>query len=337
MDSPDNSPKKDQQPITAEEKAVEDAKMQQCQGRARRAGVAAESVTSEAMKDYTKPVYEKGEATNERIKKTLKENEKMQVLFGHLDGAELVDVINAFYTKEVPDGTDIIRQGDSGDCLYIVCDGNVDIHVARPDANGKFDPGDRGPKVVSFGAGALFGELALMYNAPRAATVVASGKVTVWALNAVDFKMLLATTSQQQYAKYEGWLSEIDLLRTLNHFELAKLADCLHSELFDDGEDIIKQGETGDRFYIVEDGCCRAYISGDDGEKAVKTYSEKGDYFGEIALLTDAPRKATVRAGKEGCAVVSVSKEDFTALLGPLADLLQGQVDKYPQYASFLK
>lgn len=87
----------------------------------------------------------------------------------------------------------------------------------------------------------------------------------------------------------------------------------------------------------MEDGSAAAYISGSDGEKEVKKYEKKGDYFGEIALLTSEPRKATVRATGSGATVLSVSKEDFSAVLGPIADLLKKHIDQYPQYASFLK
>jgi len=137
--------------------------------------------------------------------------------------------------------------------------------------------------------------------------------------------------------KYEGWLSDVEILKNLNHFELAKLADALETECFDAGEDIIKQGEVGEKFYILEDGKAAAFISGGGGEKEVKKYEKQGDYFGEIALLTAEPRKATVRASGEGCSVVSLSKENFTSILGPITDILKKHVDMYPQYADFLK
>merc|ERR1712187_943183 len=149
-------------------------------------------------------------------------------------------------------------------------------------------------------------------------------------------KMLLQQSSQAQMAKYEGWLSEVDLLKTLNHFKLSKLADALESDCFDAGEEIIKQGDAGDRFFVVEDGTCAAYITGDGGEQMVKEYA-KGGYFGEIALLTAEPRRATVRATGEGCSVVYLSQEDFTALLGPITDILSQHIDKYPQYSQFLR
>merc|ERR1712093_488541 len=101
---------------------------------------------------------------------------------------------------------------------------------------------------------------------------------------------------------YEGWLAEVPIFRTLNHFELSRLADCVESELFDNGEDICRQGELGGRFYIIEDGICSAFITGEQGEREVKKYESRGEYFGEIALLTDSEvRRATVRATGEGC------------------------------------
>jgi len=324
-----------QQHITLEEQALEEAKIQEQRVRPRRCSVSAQRVSDDMVQDYKKPVHPKDQASIDNIQRTIAENDKMQVILGHLGREPLMDVVNAFYTKDFNEGTDIIRQGDAGDCLYIIADGTVDIFVNRPGADGLLAPG-KGSKVVTFGPGALFGELALMYNAPRAATVTAACRVTTWVLNALDFKMLLVQSSQAQYAKYEGWLSEVDLLKTLNHFELAKLADVMQSDCFDSNEDIITQGDQGDKFYIVEDGTAAAFIMGDGGEKLVKQY-EKGGYFGEIALLTAEPRRATVRATGEGCSVVYVSKEDFDAVLGPITENLKLHVDQYPQYAQFLQ
>merc|ERR1711879_1094518 len=110
-------------------------------------------------------------------------------------------------------------------------------------------------------------------------------------------------------------------------------SEVLESCLFDAGEDIITQGESGDKFFIIEDGTCSAFIKGESGEKEVKKYEKQGEYFGELALLTDNPRKASIRATGEGCSVLALSKEDFTSILGPIKDILRKDADKYPQYA----
>jgi len=264
---------------------------------------------------------------------TLKSNPKMAVLFGHLDGKALDDVVNAFQVLQFTEGQDIIKQGDEGDRLYICANGTVDVFVRRPGT----DPKERGDKVVTLGAGALFGELALMYQAARAATVqIASPSCTCWALDREPFKMLLAQSGQAKLEVYEGFLKEVELLKSLNHFELSKLSEALESQLFDTGEDIIKQGEEGSEFFIVEDGTCSAFIHGTDGEKEVKKY-EKGGYFGEIALLTDEPRRATIKATGDGASVLVCTKEHFVNLLGPVQDILKREIGKYPQYESYIK
>lgn len=145
-------------------------RMAQMKGKARRAGVAAEGMSATQVKDYKKPVYAKDAATDASIKAVINRNDKLQVLFGHLDAKSLDDIVNAFQEVTRKKGEDVIKQGAEGDCLYIINQGQVDVFVVRP-GSVELQKGLRGPKVVTLGAGALFGELALMYSAPRAATV----------------------------------------------------------------------------------------------------------------------------------------------------------------------
>lgn len=321
--------------LAEDENAKRMAKMKHA---GRRQAVAAESTSAAEVKDYVKPVYSKDATTKERIKGVIKGNDKMQVLFGHLSDVQIEDVVNAFQEISASQGDFIIRQGDEGDCLYIINSGTVDVHVSRPGANGQSPHRDIGAKVASLGSGALFGELALMYSAPRAATVkIASASCKLWKLDREPFKMLLAQQANSTYEMYEGWLSEVDILKSLNHFELSQLSEMLQSDLYDAGEDIIKQGDPGECFYILEDGTCAAFIGGPGGEKKVKDYTRKGDYFGEIALMQDVPRKATIRATGEGASVLWMSKDDFTAVMGPIKDILAKDIGKYPQYAEFLR
>jgi len=318
--------------------AQDQARFQMFQGAQRRKGIAAESVNTKDIKDWVKPTYpkENPDAKN-RIRNVLRNNPKMQVLLGHLDDSGMDDIVNAFKDCKASSGDTLIKQGDEGDSLYILDSGEVDIFVARPGVDGK-PPTDIGTKVLTCGADSLFGELALLYSAPRAATAkVSSEQCRLWQLDREPFKMLLMQKSHLQQELYQGWLTEIDIFKTLNHYELSRLSDLLTSTLFDGGEEIVRQGEHGDKFYILEDGCCSAYLQGHDGEKLVKQYIQQGEYFGEIALLKDEPRKATVRAVGEGATVLSISKEDFTTVLGPIQDILRRRIDEYPQYAELLK
>jgi len=253
------------------------------QGKTRRAGVANESVSPEQMANYVKPVHPKSDEAAAKILEIIKTNEKMQVLFGHLDDAALKDVINAFYSVEVAKDENVIKQGDEGDRFYIVEDGSFDIFVAR-----KGDDGVMGPpaKVFTCGPKTAFGELALMYNAPRAATVTcAVEKATVWALDREAFQMLIMSSQEEKHKMYEGWLQDVPILKALNHYELSQLSELLTAELVEEGEEVLKQGEEGDKFYILEEGEVCAFISGEQGEKNVKTYSNPGDYLRDRAHL----------------------------------------------------
>mmetsp|Transcript_101495 Transcript_101495/g.262366 ORF Transcript_101495/g.262366 Transcript_101495/m.262366 type:complete len:327 (+) Transcript_101495:156-1136(+) len=303
----------------------------------RRAAVAAEGLSHEEVRDYVKPVYPKDPATHEGLRAIIRGDDKMQVLFGHLDDAALDHVINAFYEVEGYQGQDVIVQGHEGDCLYIVGEGSADVYVARPGLDGHYAPGDRGALVCCLGPGHLFGELALMYSAPRAATVNISSPVCrLWRLDREPFKMLLAQQGQSQYQLYQGWLSEVFLFKMLNRYELSKVSELLESTPYDPGEVIVEQGELGDRLFILEDGSCAAFMRGPEGELMVKEYLRQGDYFGEIALLNSEPRKATVRATGNGALVLSITQEDFTSVLGPIQDILKKDIHNYPEYASFL-
>jgi cAMP-dependent protein kinase regulator len=74
-------------------------------------------------------------------------------------------------------------------------------------------------------------------------------------------------------------------------YELTKLADALQEELFLSGEPIIKEGEKGDKFYIVLDG---EAVATKAGISDILKHYQPGDYFGERALLTNEPRAATI-------------------------------------------
>lgn len=289
----------------------------------RRAGVAAESVDSARLRSYVGPVYPKDDGTRELIRAVLRGDARMQVLLGHVDVRVLEDVVDAFQHLDAPAGQELIAQGQEGDRLYVLELGAVDVFVRR---------GQHTDHVARLREGALFGELALLYEAPRQATVrVASDWARLWALDREPFRLLLCQSEQRHRALYEGWLRHVPVLARLTALELARLGECLEPQSYRSGEVIARQGDPGDRFFLLEDGACAAFIDGPQGEQHVATYGQ-GDYFGELALLREEPRRATVRATGRGAMVVSLSKDDFTSLLGPIQDILQEHAEHYSPY-----
>jgi len=113
-----------------------------------------------------------------------------------------------------------------------------------------------------------------------------------------------------------AFLDKVSLLAGLDTYEKSQIADAFKSESFKDGDKITVENEPGDKFYVLEEGVCIAEKS---GEK-VMDYSI-GDYFGELALLRNQPRAATVKATGD-CKVLSLDRRTFKRLLGPLESML---------------
>lgn len=160
-----------------------------------------------------------------------------------------------------------------------------------------------------------------MYNAPRAATVISTGKGALWQLDRVTFRKILMTNASEKRKMYEGFLEDVDLLRGLKPYERSKIADALETVRFSAGQNIITEGEPGYDFFMLETGEAQAFKHGVDGP--VRTY-KRGDYFGELALLNDKPRAASVVA-RTDCKVSKLGRDGFKRLLGPVEDTMRQQ------------
>lgn len=181
-------------------------------------------------------------------------------------------------------------------------------------------PGGMGEKVGCVTSGGSFGELALMYNAPRAATVISTESgCMLWALDRVTFRRILMESTFARRRMYENFLEEVPLLQSLTPYERSKIADALETQKFTAGDSIIKEGDVGQEFYLLESGDAAAFKS--DSSDPVKEY-KKGDFFGELALLNDQPRAATVVA-KSDVKVASLGKLAFARLLGPVESIMR--------------
>jgi cAMP-dependent protein kinase regulator len=177
-----------------------------------------------------------------------------------------------------------------------------------------------GTKVATIESGGSFGELALMYNAPRAATVMsAEGSCTLWALDRITFRRILMDSTFQRRRLYESFLEEVPLLSSLTKYERSKIADALDTQKYPEGTTIIKEGDAGEAFYLLESGEAEVFKEGTSNP--VKAY-KKGDYFGELALLNDAPRAASV-VSKTEVKVATLGKDGFQRLLGPVESIMR--------------
>jgi cAMP-dependent protein kinase regulator len=284
--------------------------------RGRRTSVSAESMAPSSDQDYIKTVIPKTEEQRKRIEHSIRNN----FLFKSLDEEQYVDVVDAMAEKRVMPGEDVIKQGGIGDFFYVAETGTFEVLISKNKGEAT--------KVFEYGPGGSFGELALMYNAPRAATVRCSSESVLWALDRVTFRRILMENTSRKRRMYENFLEEVQILESLESYERHKIADALESVVFKDGEVVIKQGDLGENFFIIESGDARVTVVNDAGITHELPGLKKGNYFGELALLTDKPRKATITANGR-LKVATLGKKAFVRLLGPVVDIIKRNISTY--------
>ncbi|OBT88060.1 hypothetical protein VE02_03671 [Pseudogymnoascus sp. 03VT05] len=287
-------------------------------GMGRRTSVSAESMnpTDSASDKWTPPFYKKTDEQLQRLRTAI----GAHTLFRALDDEQSRMIIGALVEKPIPaKNIKVISQGDQGDYFYIVESGSFDIYI-HPSGSVQPGPSGLGTKVATITVGGTFGELALMYGAPRNATVIsAANDCVLWALDRVTFRRILMDYTFTRRRMYEKFLAEVPLLSSLNDYERSKIADALESCKYAAGSTIIKEGDAGEAFYLLEDGEASAYKK--DLDKPVKNY-RKGDYFGELALLNKAPRAASVVCVTD-VKVATLGKDGFQRLLGPVEGIMR--------------
>lgn len=284
---------------------------------ARRTSVSAESMNpaESNAENWTPPIHPKSDEQKSRLRQAVSPN----FLFAHLHDDQTLQVLNALQEKPIPaKGIKVINQGEAGDYFYVVEKGSFDVHV---NPTGQLQPGmdGMGKKVASIGSGGSFGELALMYNSPRAATVISTEPSTLWALERVTFRRILMDSAFQRRQMYESFLSEVKLLESLTDYERSKIADALHTEKYPPQHTIIKEGDVGESFFLIESGEAEVFK---DGQQGPVNHLKKGDYFGELALLNNKPRAASV-ISKTEIKLAMLGKEGFQRLLGPVESLMR--------------
>jgi len=269
-------------------------------------------------------VHEKTAEERGQLSKIIKTSPdaKIHMLFGNVNNETFEKILDATFLKVYNTGEDVIKQGDVGDFFYIVKSGNFDIIVQKGDAPPK--------KVFTAGAGFAFGELALLYNAPRTATITAVNESQVWCLDRTAFRNLVVKSSQAHFKENVAFLSNCEVFQMLDSQERASLAEVLEEEDFDEDEAIVEQGERDDKMFILRKGTAVACIKGEQGEVEVKQYKQ-ADYFGEIALLSGEPRKASVYAVGP-CSCLYITRATFLRILGPLQGLLERNISSYAKY-----
>mmetsp|Transcript_23229 Transcript_23229/g.53454 ORF Transcript_23229/g.53454 Transcript_23229/m.53454 type:complete len:815 (+) Transcript_23229:67-2511(+) len=277
-----------------------------------------------------KPPTEKSPEDRQLIAEALRNNENLQTMVS-LDETRIDAIIDVAWKEEVAEGVEVIQEGDlSADYFYIVESGTVEIVVAETAPENKSAEsalGNNGgsPQVVSnLGKGGSFGELALLYLVPRAATVKCTAAAVLWVIDRQNFKSILMKVSAGKINEYVGYLNNVSLLNMLLAEEKKAVATAMVEMHFTQGENVLQQGENGKTFYVLYQG--EVSVTKDGVEVNKLTASKKDNlaqYFGEQALLSNEPRAATVSVSSSTAKVLALERDAFDLLLGPLQDIMK--------------
>ena len=263
-----------------------------------------------------KVIYPKSDEERESLEKAI----KGIFIFRELDADQFTDVVDAMYLKEVQPDEQVIQEGDTNaDSFFVISSGNFDIYVGGKKTGTLHDSGS-------------FGELALMYNMPRSATVLARTLGYVWVMDRLSFRRIVLYGAYLKRTSYEKLIQKVPMLKELTIYERMTVADALISKNFKDGERIIYQGDSADCMYFVEDGTvvitAHKMKGNEVGEEREINRITSGGYFGELALVTHQPRAASAFAkGYVKCAMLDI--EAFERLLGPCMDIMKRNISNY--------
>jgi len=275
----------------------------------RRAAVrAGHDMTEMTEEELNKDLCPKSEEEQAFISSAIQKSEFLE----GVSGEQLAIMLRGFTKLEAKNGETIITQGEKGDNFYLVASGTFEATLKQ-----------KGTEVVAkYVAGDLFGELALLYNAPRAATVVCTTGGTLWSLDRTRFRHVMVHTGTAAHAsKSERFLKSVSLTSALTNEQRSRLADAMEELTYKDEQMMVKMGDVADALFFIKSG--EVSCHGADAKHEIMRM-KTGDCFGESCLEPtpeDALRKLNVVAVGPVTAL-KLSAQAFKEQLGSLKDVV---------------
>ncbi|KAL4641105.1 cGMP-dependent protein kinase 2-like [Arapaima gigas] len=219
------------------------------------------------------------------------------------------DMVECMYERSYTQGQLVIKEGEPGNYLYVLADGLLEV-IQNGKLLGQMQPGT------------AFGELAILYNCKRTATVKAVFQSRIWVLDRQMFQSIMMTTTQARNEKYFSFLRSVSLLKGLPEEKLAKIVDCLEVDYFDSGDYIIREGEEGSTFFIIAKGevSVTQTVEGFPEPQEIKTLGV-GDYFGEKALVSEDVRSANIICKEDDTQCLVLDRDNFNQMVGTYEEL----------------
>ncbi|XP_072784734.1 cGMP-dependent protein kinase 2 isoform X3 [Taeniopygia guttata] len=287
-------------------------------------GVSAEPTTAlcdlsrQTMFSLEKATVQKDSSEKKLITDALNRNQFLKRLEPH----QTRDMVECMYERTFQQGSYVIRQGEPGNHIFVLKEGSLEVF-------------QQNKLLSSIPVWTAFGELAILYNCTRTASVKAITNVKTWALDREVFQNIMRVTAQTRQEQYRKFLRSVSLLKNLPEDKLTKIMDCLEVEYYDKGDYVIREGEEGNTFFIIAKGkVIVTQSTTDHSQPQVIKNLHKGDYFGEKALISDDTRSANVIADEYNVECLVIDRETFNQTVGTYEELqtyLEGYVANLAQ------
>ncbi|XP_074032028.1 cGMP-dependent protein kinase, isozyme 2 forms cD4/T1/T3A/T3B isoform X4 [Leptinotarsa decemlineata] len=273
--------------------------------RIKRQAISAEPLSREENDLHIKKIP-KSMSSRELIKSAILDNDFMK----NLELTQIREIVDCMYPEEYKTGSIIIQEGDVGSTVYVLEEGRVEV--------------SRENKFLSIlDAGKVLGELAILYNCQRTATIKAHTDCKLWAIERQCFQTIMMRTGLIRQAEYTDFLKSVPIFKTLPEDTLIKISDVLEETVYANGDYIIRQGARGDTFFIISKGRVKVTMRmPDSNEEKFIRHLSKGDFFGEKALQGDDLRTANVIVDDpEGVSTLVIDRDTFNQLISNLDEI----------------
>uniref|UniRef100_T1J2D2 cGMP-dependent protein kinase n=1 Tax=Strigamia maritima TaxID=126957 RepID=T1J2D2_STRMM len=246
-------------------------------------------------------MHPKSTIVRELIRTAIMENDFMK----NLEMGQIREIVDCMFPVEHAQGSLIIKEGDVGSIVY-----------------GKVEVSKENKTLTTIGPGKVFGELAILYNCTRTATVKALSDCRLWAVERQCFQTIMMRTGLIRQAEYTEFLRSVPTFKSMSDDTLIKIADVLDENYFKKGEYIIRQGARGDTFYIISKGQVKVTKKGDNNDEVYIRTLQRGDFFGERALQGEDLRTANIIADDpDGVVCLVIDREAFNTLIKGLDEI----------------
>lgn len=269
-------------------------------------GISAEPHSPKDLVKTNNKKHSKSESSRDLIRSAILDNDFMK----NLDMGQIREIVDCMYPVDYTKDSLIIKEGDVGSLVYVMEEGKVEVTKD-------------GQKLCTMGPAKVFGELAILYNCTRTASVKALVNCKLWAIDRPCFQSIMMRTGLMRHEEHMDFLRSVPTFKHLPEELVSKIADVLEEAHYNNGEYIIRQGARGDTFYIIAKGKVKVTRRhSKTGDEQLIRCLQKGEFFGERALQGEDVRTASiVAADPSGVDCLVIDRESYSQLISDLDEL----------------